>query len=629
MKRRDFLKSTAVVAGASVATRLGFGQNPVEPGAKPNILFILVDELRWPSVFPLGVHDAAGFFKRFMPNLYKNIWKKGVKFGNYHTASNACTPARGTIISGLYSQQNWLLTTILTQGPVLNPAFPTYGKLLQQAGYTTPYRGKWHVSIPSMPDNLNSYGFQYDTYPDPTGSNLQGTYGDESANPPYHNDAYTANQAIDYLKNVQPNDAPWCLTVGFVNPHDREFFPAGTEFQTVTDVFASNTLNPTKQKQFIDYSTSGPRVPWETDQLKSPPHFFFPPLPPNWETPDLWKLRNKPTTQTFMREFSQAIWGGATNNPFQSGFRVAPYGNGNLGLGVAKAPFNYWQRGLDSYAQIIQVVDDQIGNVVDQLNKSPQSVIDNTIIIFASDHGEYNGAHGLLQGKLGTVYEECIHIPLIVMDPSGRFTSDTNTIRTGLCSSVDLLRMFVTLGNKGSTDWLKQSPYDQIYGQRHDMYSMLKSRWAPGRPYILFATDEIAPDFFNFNSSPLNILGLRTDETKLGVYANWKPLSTTIEPTSVQLEFYDYSTKAGQLELDNRPNDNRATQGYDELTQNLIPNELQQHLPGSPLDPNSLRSQQIKSEIAHIAFRDLIKNYPESVWEGDGLRTILGYGGPF
>jgi uncharacterized sulfatase len=621
MKRRDFLKSTAAVYGASAASGIGFAQNQVEPGPKPNILFILVDELRYPSVFPAGINDADGFFKRFMPNLYKKIWKKGVKFGNYHTAANACTPARGTIISGLYSQQSWLVTTILgtPHAPVLNPAFPTYGRLLQAAGYQTPYRGKWHVSIPDPSDNLNSYGFQYDTYPDPTGSNLQGTYGDENADPPYHSDAYTANQAVEYLKTVQPNSAPWCLTVGFVNPHDREFFPAGTEFQTVTDVFSNKFLNPSKLKEFIDYSTTGPRVPWKEDKLKSPPDYGFPILPPNWER----NLDNKPTSQTFIRDFSAAIWGGVTNNPFQFGFRVTPYGNGDLGLGIAKAPFSYWQRGLNSYAQIIKAVDEQIGNVVDQLNSLPQSVIDNTIIVFASDHGEYAGAHGIVQGKLATVYEECMHIPLIVMDPSGRFTGDTGTIRTGLCSSVDLLKMLVTLGYKGSTEWLNSNNYNQIYGQRHDMYSMLKSRWAPGRPYILFATDEIAPDFFNFNSSPTNLLGLRTNDTKLGVYANWKPLTTTIDPASVQLEFYDYSTKLGQLELNNKPGDYRAKQGYDQLMQNLLPNEMQQILPGQ------LAAEQLKSKVAHIAFRDLVKNLPESVWEGDGLRTELGYGGPF
>jgi uncharacterized sulfatase len=397
----------------------------------------------------------------------------------------------------------------------------------------------------------------------------------------------------------------------------------------MTSVFNSRLTNPRKLKQNVDYSVSGPRVPWNQDKLKSPPSYGFPFLPPNWETPAIWKAQKKPSTQTFIHDFQQMVWGGAADNPVQFGFRVVPYGNNDTGFGIGKAPFYYWQRGLDSYSQIIKALDDQVGRVLDQLNKAPQSVIDNTVIVFASDHGEYAGSHGLMQGKLGTVYDECMHIPLIVMDPSGRFTNDPHVVRSGLCSSVDLLRLFVTLGYKGNTSWLQQSPYDQIYGNRHDIYSMLKSRWAPGRPYILFATDEIAPDFYNFNGAPTNIIGLRTDTTKLGVYADWKPASTTINPSTVQIEFYDHSTRLGELELDNRPNDYRAGQGYEELMQNLIPNELAQHLPGSPLDPNSLRAQQIKSEIAHVVYRDLIKNLPESVWENGGLRTQLGYGGPF
>ena len=241
MKRRDFLKTTAAVAGASVATRLGFSKNITEPGPKPNIIFILIDELRWPSVFPEGIDSAEEYFKRFMPNLYKHVWKSGVKFSNYHTAACACTPARGTIITGLYSHQSWLMTTILNNPnvPVLNPAFPTYGRLLKTAGYTTPYYGKWHVSVPNGPSDTQAYGFDWNSPPDPTGNNLQGTYGDFMSDPQFHNDAYTANQAISYLQNVKTKDAPFCLTVGFVNPHDREFFPAGTEFLTYTDLFAS------------------------------------------------------------------------------------------------------------------------------------------------------------------------------------------------------------------------------------------------------------------------------------------------------------------------------------------------------------------------------------------------------
>ncbi|RZU39153.1 hypothetical protein [Edaphobacter modestus] len=73
-----------------------------------------------------------------------------------------------------------------------------------------------------------------------------------------------------------------------------------------------------------------------------------------------------------------------------------------------------------------------------------------------------------------------------------------------------------------------------------------------------------------------------------------------------------------------------AEQGYEALVNNYIPNELAAPLPGNPLDPNSLRFQQLKSEAAHLIYRDLIKNESDSTWRtGSGLRHLLGYGGQF
>ncbi len=637
MKRRDFLKSTAAVAGGGLASGLGLGrmaaQSSTETGSvggpRPNILFILVDELRYPSAFPAGIHNAGDFFRAFMPNLHR-LWYNGVKFGNYHTAANACTPARGVIISGLYSQQNWLITTIvappnpnpiLLRQPVLNPAYPTYGKLLRQFGYHTPYRGKWHVSIPQKDNGgLENYGFDYDTYPDPTGANLQGTYGDEKRG--FHNDAYTADQAVDFLCQHGKQTEPWCLTVGFVNPHDREFFPFGTEFQTFNNLFTNHKTNPDKLAPFTVYPGSGPVVSWEADKLKSPPPFDYPELPPNWETSEDWVDQKKPSTQAFIKEFSEAVWGGIAENRSQEDYTVVPYGDGSIGLGVPKAPFSYWKRGMDSYTQIMQVVDCQIGRVIDALHALPKSVVDNTVIVFASDHGEYSGAHGLPQGKLATVYEEAWHIPLVVVDPSGRFTNHEHITRNGLTSSVDLLNMLVTIGNKGSTDWMT-GDLARIYGQRHDMYSMLKSPYASGRSYILHATDEIAPDYYNFNHAPTHVLALRTEDYKFGISADWFKLTSRIDPSSKELEFYNYATERGRLELDNTPHDSRATAAYNALIHDIIPHDLQQNL------PPSLRGQQIISKARHLAYRKIVESLDSQTLKKGGARDILGYGGVF
>lgn len=59
-----------------------------------------------------------------------------------------------------------------------------------------------------------------------------------------------------------------------------------------------------------------------------------------------------------------------------------------------------------------------------------------------------------------------------------------------------------------------------MYGNRHDMLPMLKSASAPGRPYVVFASDETVPEVLNFNSSASHIIGVRTDAGKLGTYSN-------------------------------------------------------------------------------------------------------------
>lgn len=263
--------------------------------------------------------------------------------------------------------------------------------------------------------------------------------------------------------------------MGFVNPHDREFFPGGTEFQTYKQLFADPGANPRNlppQELYSGDDYFGPVAPWDKNELKSPPPQGFPTLPPNWE--DTRSLENENLkTQIYARELSQLVWGGITDDPSQDTATVErfPSPRPAVRFGVAKMPFSYWQRGLDSYAQVTSMVDAQIGRVLDALP----------------------GAHGFVQGKIGSVYEEAWHIPLIVYDPSGRFTDDIEHVRTGLASHIDLSTMIVSLGNRGTRDWMTGN-LAEIYGDRHDMISMLKSAKAPGRRYVLYATDEVTPN---------------------------------------------------------------------------------------------------------------------------------------
>jgi arylsulfatase A-like enzyme len=173
---------------------------------------------------------------------------------------------------------------------------------------------------------------------------------------------------------------------------------------------------------------------------------------------------------------------------------------------MAVAPYSHWQRGLDMYTVALNMVDAKVGTVIKSV---PKELLSNTVFVFASDHGEYAGAHGLLSGKLGTAYEEAINIPLIVTDPSGRFASKIDTPRTQFVSSVDPAPMLVTLGNNGSLSWQK-GRLKEIYSERLNVVPVLSNPGAAGRSHVLFATDEIVPNAMNYLKAPTHVLAVRT-----------------------------------------------------------------------------------------------------------------------
>lgn len=621
MDRRDFLKkSSAGAIGLTLSqpvSALARGRT----GGGPNILFIVVDEMRFPSVFPAGVKSAAEFLHKFMPNTHR-LWQNGVKFAKHFTAASACTPSRGVLVTGLYSQQTWMMQTItsnpkekFTITPVLDPLFPTYGKLLGKAGYQTPYFGKWHLSLLRTKHALEPYGFetQPTTLPDPTGANLQGSVGDPSHQ--FLNDAEIATAAASWLSQRQSGEAPWCCTVSFQNPHDHEYFWAGTEFQTYNGLFdGQSTYQPFtyySNDKGVDYP---PVVSWDDDILKNPPSYGYPALPPNWESTATVSA-NKPSTQILARAFIQFVWGGVSDDSSQTDFTIAPY-PGIDGYGIGMAPFSYWQRSLDSYTQILGLVDQQIGAVVDAL---PPAVAANTVIVLTSDHGDYAGAHGLVANKVCTGYDEAYNVPLIVVDPTGQFVGDVDQVRHELTSSVDLFSMLVSLGYNGTRSWMT-GKYAQIYGNRHDMIPMLKSASAPGRPYTLLVTDELTLGNYIFNEAPLHIVGLRTKNEKLVTYANWHSLTSRIDLKSLELEFYDYKTEGGRLELDNNPKDGRVPPLLKQLHGDIVPNELRARLPGI------LNYAQARAEQQYLEFAQLVLHPPKGQRSPKDLKNLLGFG---
>ncbi|CAH8283530.1 arylsulfatase A-like enzyme [Mariniflexile fucanivorans] len=92
-----------------------------------------------------------------------------------------------------------------------------------------------------------------------------------------------------------------------------------------------------------------------------------------------------------------------------------------------------YQKELHKYNQLIYGVDYSIGMVLEELKKL--KIDDNTIIIFSSDNGYFNGSHGL--GSKVLPYEEGARVPLIIVDP--RLGKKSRNIKSSsLSGNVDI-----------------------------------------------------------------------------------------------------------------------------------------------------------------------------------------------
>jgi len=471
----------------------------------PNILVILVDQLRAPAWAP-----ASPALDALLPNLAA-LRSESVSFEGHYTASNDCSPSRGALLTGLYSHQTGCMITGRSR---LSTGFPTWGTLLRELDYETTWWGKWHLN-PDARASLEPYGFSGGTYPSPNGAPGQGTEVDPSI----------VDQFEDWFDHESGN-GPWCTTVSLVNPHDVAWWYRFTS-----------------------------EVP-----LESEPPGWVSQIPPNFETPEQLLVGGKPLLHRSLQETAARSFGAV---PFSGPEMV-----------------EVWSGLMNTYLLLQTYVDRQIGRVLAKLAGRPEVSAD-TVIVFTSDHGEYGGAHGM-RGKGASAYEEAIHVPLYVSDRRGVATAATSVPRSQLSSSVDVVPLLLSLAT-GSNAWRAESSLRHLAG-RADLAAICADAEAPGRPWVLHATDEDVTEFasdLHDAEAPRHVVAIRTAQGKLGLYSNWGQESIEAESAGQEVECYEYGTEEGRAELGNVAGSSaleeelRAT-----LEGDAIPNELHEPLPG-------------------------------------------------
>ncbi len=404
LTRRDFLG----IAGMTlVGTSLTFGPAnqrataaaPTDgtipsPGNRPNILFLITDQERYPRHWPDGwAAENLPAHQRLMAN--------GLTFRRFFCNAAMCSSSRATLFTGMHPAQHGVTRTLTVGGsesptePPLNPASPTIGKMLASVGYNVVYKGKWHISKhgdgtePTAEDvaALGFTGWEPTTMANDAGvENFAGGCADW--------DRLTADQATAFLADqtdAEPGQPPFALFVGLGNPHDVLAYPR--TFDTVDEESSCDNYNG------FDFER-GITLPATLGE----------------------DLSSKPACQ------AQSL------NLYAVGLGAVP---------TEQLKRNY----VNFYAALIQEVDQQVERILEAL---PEALRDNTIIIYTSDHGEMGMAHGGLRQKMFNIYEETVNVPLIIHNPVLFPEAQTTDAYGSLIDLLPTIASFAQVPNKAS-----------------------------------------------------------------------------------------------------------------------------------------------------------------------------------
>lgn len=386
----------------------------------PNILVIVTDDQNPNTIRALGNNSIH------TPNIDRLV-ETGTSFQRAYASFPLCVPTRVEILTGATGFRNGIFPPFSRD---INRDLTTWPQVLAEVGYNTWYVGKWHTS-----GRPSEYGY----------SKTRGLFSSGGSDHPL----------------TEPVDAHGFEVTGYrgwvFQTDDRQIQPEKGIGLTpgIDALFADAAIElidrQSEQPFFMHVNFTGPH-----DPLHWPPGFenkYDPddiPLPPNF----------KP------------------EHPFDHGHLDR---RDEVLLPFPRTP-DMIRQDLAIYYSVISFIDAQIGRIIEALETTGQ--LENTIIIFTSDHGLAMGSHGL-RGKQN-MYEHSVRVPLIFKGPGipeGRISNALANLRDLFPTTSEIAGATVpdTVDGysllpliKGETDGVR----DRIFGYFESEMRMIQThRW--------------------------------------------------------------------------------------------------------------------------------------------------------
>jgi len=341
----------------------------------PNILWYCTDQQRYDTIGSLNNPHVR------TPNIDRMV-AQGTAFTKTYCQSPICTPSRASFLTGCYPNA---LRTPRNGNYIYADQYPLISKILKEHGYDCGLVGKLHLASsfqriePRVDDGYRFFkwshaprddwkeGHDYAEWVRQKGSVLKELVKDVDGIPAeLHQTTWGTDRSIDFIQ--ENREGPWFLSVNVYDPHPP--FNPPKEYRDMFDpksmpdpLFRETDLIQQKILEPIDFQSKVCR-PEELD--------ICDPILPRTPTADSVR--------------------GDDPSP------------GERDAWTLKA----------AYYAMIKLIDDQFGRLVQFLEDTNQ--LENTVIIYSTDHGESLGDHGLIE-KGCRFYEGLVHVPLVISWP--------------------------------------------------------------------------------------------------------------------------------------------------------------------------------------------------------------------